>query len=80
MSVNSELFERYHKGRNSGKSPKTIRLEGFVLKRLDTHVMKPMEQVTRQDLVDYFDYLAKQLSSYTIVTYKILLKKFFKWL
>jgi site-specific recombinase XerD len=80
MGINEELFSRYHKERNSGKSSETIKLESYVLRRLYDHLQKPMEQVTKQDLVDYFDYLAKQLQPYTIVTHKILVKKFFKWL
>ena len=47
MSVNEELFSRYHKERNSGKSQETIKLESYVLKRLSVHVKKPMEQVTK---------------------------------
>jgi len=82
MRLNEELFSRYHKERNSGKSQETIKLESYVLKRLSDHVKKPMEQVTKQDLIDYFDFLVnhEHLEPYTIVTHKILVKKFFKWL
>jgi site-specific recombinase XerD len=82
MRLNEELFSRYHKERNSGKSHETIKLESYVLKRLSDHVKKPMEQVSKQDLIDYFDFLVshEHLEPYTIVTHKILVKKFFKWL
>ncbi|MBN1860272.1 MAG: phage integrase N-terminal SAM-like domain-containing protein [Candidatus Thermoplasmatota archaeon] len=82
MSENQQLFEQYQKERNSGKSLETIKLEGYVLRRFDNYINRPMKEVTKDDIVDYFSWLVnhEHIQPYTIVTHKTVIKKFFKWL
>ncbi|MCX6671800.1 MAG: site-specific integrase, partial [Euryarchaeota archaeon] len=77
---NKQLLERYHKEANSGKSFETVKLDTVILRRLENHVQKPLDQVTKDELVNYFDMLQKEVQPYTLCLYKQQTKKFYKWL
>jgi len=78
MEENVPLFQRYHDESNSGLSAATVKLDTCILRRFENYIQKPMMDVTKDDIVNYFKFL--KLSPYTIEQHKCQVKKFFKWL
>jgi len=78
MDGNQLVFERFHREVNFSKSPELVKLDTAILKKFENYVQKPIEQVTKDDVLNYFHSLT--LAPYSIELHKSQIKKFFKWL
>ena len=78
MEENEQVFQRYQCEANFGKSIHLIKLDTIILKKFTQFVQKPMTEVTKDDVLNYFHSLT--LAPYSIELHKSQIKKFFKWL
>ena len=88
MESDEQILKRYMRERNIDKSKHTLKIDNLVLRTFSRYVKKPFREVTKDDVMDFFDAMRTgkitsqygRYGGYTIELYKSQIKKFFKWL
>jgi site-specific recombinase XerD len=88
LGSNKEIFKRYQKEVNMGKTQHAKDLDRRIMRVFLKHVRKNFGDITKDDVVEFFDGLTsgrihsargKPYGSYTMEFFKTQLHKFFKW-
>ena len=79
LKENQDTFQQFFREANFGKSPELTKLDTAILKKFEAFVKKPIKDVTKNDVVDYFNSLTTTMAPYSIELHKSQIKKFFKW-
>jgi len=64
----------------NGLKVTTIYHYAWALEDLDAFTRKAFDEVTKQDLMEFFNSLGNRYKPRTINDYKVCLKRFYKWL
>ncbi|OGS40649.1 MAG: hypothetical protein A3K77_08530 [Euryarchaeota archaeon RBG_13_31_8] len=89
MNINKEVFLKYQREVNLGKTSHTKELDRQFLSKFSVYVKKPFTEVTKDDIINFLNDLEngvvttrydKPYKKYTIELFKSQIKKFYKWL
>ena len=88
MSSNREIFKKYQREVNLGKSRDVKLMDRQMISKFVKYVKKPFDKITKEDLVSFFNDMesgnlknkwGRPYGKYTIELCKSQAKKFFKW-